>query len=155
MKAKTKSILSKVLAIAGTVLVWLPILFMFLTAIVGSIAAKTLLFDYLMLAELFFLVLAGAVLLFVAGLLSNTLAKWFGWSSAAAVLSLAGAQLIAIASGLAYGDREPSGVVFGVVIGMVVLYNILVVGVGVLGILLIKRLYAQKELPAETFEAEG
>ncbi len=155
MKAKTKETLAKVFAIAGTALVWLPVLFMFLTAIVGSISRKMLLFDYLMLAELFFVVLAGAVLLIVAGILSKTLAKWFGWASAAAVLSLAAAQLIAVVSGLAHGDRSPTGFIFGLVIGMIVLYNLLVIGIGILGILLIRRLYAKKEIPADAIEAEA
>ncbi len=154
MNAKTKSTLSKVFAISGTALVWLPVLFMFLTAIIGSISRGMLLFDYLMLAELFFIVLAGAVLLLAAGILSKTLAKWFVWSSAAAVLSLAATQLIAVVSGLAHGDREPSGFIFGVVIGMIVLYNLLVIGIGILGILLIKQLYAKKELPAENLKTE-
>ncbi len=149
MNTKTKSTLSKVFAIAGTALVWLPVLFMFLTAIIGSLSRKMFLFDYLMLAELFFIVLAGAVSLLVAGILSKTLVKWFVWSSIAAVLSLAAAQLIAIVSGLAHGVHEPSGFFFGIIIGLIVLYNLLVIGIGILGILLIKRLYAKKELPAE------
>lgn len=151
---KTKSTLAKVFAIGGTVLVWLPVLFMFLTAVVGSISAKKLLFDYLMLAELFIAVLIGAILLFVAAILSRTFAKWFGWTTAAAVLSLAASQLIAVVSGLANGDREPAGLIFGLVIGMIVLYDLLVIGIGVLGILLLKRLYTKREVPAQTPDVE-
>ena len=152
MNAKTKSTLSKIFAITGTVLVWLPVAFMFLTAIVGSIAAKKLLFDYLMLAELFFVVLAGSILLIIAGILSKTLTKWLGWTAAAAILSLGASQMLAVVSGLANGEHAPFGFVFGAVIGIIVLYNILVIGIGVLGILLIKRLYAKKERPAESQE---
>jgi len=151
---KTKATLAKVFAIAGTALIWLPVLFMFLTAVIGSISRKMLLFDYLMLAELFFVVLAGAVLLIVAGILSKTLTKWFVWSAVAAVLMLAGSQLTAVVSGLAHGDREPVGFIFGLVIGMIVLYNLLVIGIGILGILLIKRLYLKKELPQQQFETK-
>ncbi len=100
-----------------------------------------------MLAELFFVVIVGAVLLFVAGILSRTYAKWFGWSAAAAALSLAGAQLIAVGSGLAHGNAEPAGFVFGLVVALIVVYNLLVVGIGILGILLIKRLYQSPQAP--------
>lgn len=151
---KTKSVLAKVFAVIGTVLIWLPVLFMFLTAIIGSIAAKKLLFDYMMLAEFFVVVLIGVVLLFAAGILSKTMPKWLGWSSAIAVIALAGAQLTAVASGLAHGDREPTGYIFGFVIGLIMLYNLLVVGIGVLGIRLVKRLYARKTLSSEPSEAQ-
>jgi len=66
MNPKQKNALTKIFAISGAVLLWAPILFMFVTAIVGSIVGKALLFDYLMLAELFPLVALGLVLLVLA-----------------------------------------------------------------------------------------
>ena len=66
MKPKVKSNLTKVFAIAGTLLLAGPILFMIFTAAVGSIVSKTLRFDYLMLAEVFPVILLGLILLFLA-----------------------------------------------------------------------------------------
>ena len=59
MNPKQRSALSKIFAVSGTLLLLAPILFMLVTAVVGSIAGKALLFDYLMLAELFPLVALG------------------------------------------------------------------------------------------------
>ena len=63
MNPKQKRALTKVFAVSGTVVLWAPILFLFVTAIVGSIEGKALLFDYLMLAELFPIVALGLILL--------------------------------------------------------------------------------------------
>ncbi len=71
MNAKQKTTLTKIFSLAGTILVWGPILFMFLTAIVGSIMDKRLLFDYLMLAELFPIVARGLALRILAGALAQ------------------------------------------------------------------------------------
>ena len=76
MKPKLKTILSKIFALAGAILLWAPIAFLFVTAVIASIAEKLLLFDYLMLAELFWLVVSGLILLLVA---------WFGTAIVAVI----------------------------------------------------------------------
>ena len=48
-----KDVLTRILAIAGTVLVWLPILAPALFSVVAVIQEGTFRFDYLMPAELF------------------------------------------------------------------------------------------------------
>ena len=150
MNPRQKSALTKIFAISGAVLLWAPILFMFVTAIVGSIAGKALLFDYLMLAELFPLVALGLVLLVLASLLARTFRKWFGWGGVAALVALTGGQLFASASGLASGAIEPAGAVFAVVISAIVVYNVIVVALAVLAIVLIRRLFQKQpqEAPA-------
>jgi len=150
MNPRQKSALTKIFAISGAVLLWAPILFMFVTAIVGSIAGKTLLFDYLMLAELFPLVALGLVLLVLASLLSRIFRKWFGWGGVAALVALTGGQLFASASGLSSGAIEPAGAVFAVVISAIVVYNVIVVALAVLAIVLIRRLFQKQpqEAPA-------
>ena len=72
MNPKQRSVLTKIFTISGTLMLWTPILFMFVTATVGSIMRKALLFDYLMLAEMFPIVALGLVLLVLASLLSGT-----------------------------------------------------------------------------------
>ena len=141
MNPKLKTILSKIFALAGTILLWAPIAFMFVTAAVGSIAVKQLRFDYLMLAELFFLVAGGLLLLLVASILSRHFIKWFAWGSAAALAAFAGGQLIAIATGLASGSIEPTGLPVTIVIISIVVYNLFVVALAVLGIVLVRRLF--------------
>ena len=144
MNPKQKAALTKVFAISGTVVLWAPILFMFVTAIIGSIASKALLFDYLMLAELFPIVALGLILLVLSSLLSRTFRKWFGWGSVAALLALTSAQILATASGLASGALAESGGVFVTVIAAIVIYNIIIVALAILAILLLRRLFQKQ-----------
>ena len=144
MNPKQRSVLTKIFAISGTLLLWAPILFMFLTAIIGSIIGKALLFDYLMLAELFPIVALGLVLLVLASLLSGTFRKWFGWGGVAALVTLSCGQIFASVSGLASGALAENGAAFAVVIASIVIYNIIVVALAILGILLIHRLFRKE-----------
>lgn len=144
MNPKQKSVLTKIFTIAGTLLLWAPILFMFLTAIVGSIMNKALLFDYLMLAELFPIIALGLVLLVLASLLTGIFRKWFGWGSVAALLARSCGMIFASVSGLASGALAENGAAFAVVIASIVVYNIIVVALAILGILLIRRLFQKK-----------
>lgn len=59
-----KNVFTKILAITGTILTWIPILFTVITSIIGTIANRTFLFDFLMPAELFPIALVGSLLLF-------------------------------------------------------------------------------------------
>ena len=144
MNQKQRSVLTKIFTISGTLLLWAPILFMFITGIVGSIMSKTLLFDYLMLAEMFPIVALGLVLLVLASLLSGTFRKWFGWGSVAALVTLSCGQIFASVSGLASGALAENGAAFAVVIASIVIYNIIVVALAILGILLIRRLFRKE-----------
>ena len=144
MNPKQKSILSKILAVAGTLLLIAPILFLLVTSVVGSISAKTFLFDYLMLAELFPVVAAGLVLLFVASLVSRVYLKWIGFGSAAALILLATSLLYANASGLASGALSMESGAFTLVLVGIALYNLLVLGIAILGILLAKKLFQKQ-----------
>lgn len=144
MTPKQKTALTKIFAVSGTIVLWAPILFLFVTAIVGSIAGKTLLFDYLMLAELFPIVALGLILLVLASLLSRTFRKWFGWGSVAALLALTGAQILATASGLASGALAESGGVFATVIAAIVIYNVIVGALAILAMILLRRLFQKQ-----------
>jgi len=144
MNSKQKSALSKIFAISGTVLLWAPILFMFVTAIVGSIISKAFLFDYYTLVELFPLVALGLILLVLASLLTRTFRKWFGWGSVAALVALTSGLILANASGLASGALADSGVIFAVVIVAIVVYNLVMVALAILGFLLVRRLFQKQ-----------
>jgi len=144
MNPRQKSALTKIFAIAGTLMLWAPILFMFLTAIIGSIAGKALLFDYLMLAELFPIIALGLVLLVLTTLLTKTFRKWFGWGSVAALVALTAGQVLAVTSGLASGALPESGGIFVTVIASIVIYNVLVVALAILAILLLRRIFRKE-----------
>lgn len=151
MNPKLKITLAKILALVGLAALWAPILFMFLTAIVGSIISKTLLFDYLMLAELYFIVIPGLVVLFFSSLFAGRYQKCFGWGGAIAVLLLVGAMALAALSGLASGAIPSAGAPFIIVIAAIIAFNVLVVALAVLSILLVKKLFQkQAQTPSES-----
>jgi hypothetical protein len=150
MNPKKKSALSKIFAVSGAILLWAPILFMFLTAIISSIARKTVLFDFLILAELFPVIVLGLVLLVLASLLSRIFRKWFIWGSIVALVSLVFGQILAVSSGLASGDIPASGGIFITVNGTMILFNIIVIALAILAIVLLRRIYRKKpEQPPE------
>ncbi|ABN07275.1 hypothetical protein Mlab_1106 [Methanocorpusculum labreanum Z] len=123
-----------VCSVIGTVLLWIPIALTLVTGVVGSIFAGKLLMDYLMPAELFFLVLAGWILLIVGSVFSG---KWkipVVITGVATLILLFGAQILAVVSGLASGVVPAEGMIWYLVLGMLILYDLLVIVLGILGI---------------------
>ena len=145
MNPRQKSALTKIFAIAGAVLLWAPILFMLVTGIIVSIATKTLLMDYLLLAEVFPLVALGLVLLVLATLLSRTYRKRIGWISAAALLALVATNIVAAATGLASGEIAPEGPPLIATTICIAIFNLLILAVAILAILLIKRIFHKNQ----------
>ena len=123
-----------VCAVTGSVLLWIPIGLMIVTAIIGSLSAGKLLMDYLMPAELFFLVLAGWILLIIGSALSQTMRGPVGIIGAASVVVLIGSQILAVVSGFASGVVPAEGPIWYLVLGMLILYDLLVIVLGILGI---------------------
>lgn len=152
MNPKQRSVLTKIFALSGTILLAGPILFMLVTAVFGSIASKAFLFDYLMLAELFPLVALGLILLFLAGLLARAYAKWFGWGAFAAIVALAAGQLFATATGLASGALNVANGrgALAVVIVCIAFYDLAVICLALLGVRLVRDLFQKKpEQPSD------
>ena len=139
-----KGVLTKILAVAGTVLVWLPILFTVLTGIMGTIASRVLRFDYLMPAELFPVALVGGASLLWAAYRARSQARPIGWGLVAALAFLFGGQAIAVVTGLASGAREAAGWPFVLVLGLIVLYTLAVIEIGIAGVSLVRNLYSVK-----------
>ncbi|MEA4869770.1 MAG: hypothetical protein VB062_03925 [Christensenella sp.] len=151
MNQKQKSVLSKIFAISGAVFLWGPILFLFVSAIWSSIRAKSFLFDYFTLAELFPIVALGLVLLVLASLVARIYAKWFGWGSVAALVALASGQIYATVSGLASGAIVSGGSAIAIVIASIIVFNLMILGLAILGAVLVRRLYSKKHsAPAPT-----
>jgi hypothetical protein len=140
---KSKDSLTKVLAVIGTVLAWIPILFTLATAPGVSMESDGFPFDYLMPAEFFPAALAGTVLVTAAAILTNK-RKWLFLSGVLAMcLFLGGGLLIAEKTGLASGAIGPSGPFFNLVIGMIALYDLTLLGLCIAALFLLKDLFAK------------
>jgi hypothetical protein len=138
---KKKTLWTKVLAVAGTVLLWLPIAATLITAIIGSISARSFLFDYLMPAELFPLAFVGAGLLLWASFRAKLLVRPISWGLDAVIGLPVAAQLIAIFTGLANGDVARGGWQEILVTTLIGLYGLAIIATGILGIQLCQKLF--------------
>ena len=147
---KQKSALTKIFAISGTILLWAPFLFMLVTAIWGSIQQKSLMIDYLMLAELFPIVALGLILLVLASLISRVYAKWFGWGSVAALVALAGGQIFATVTGLAAGASTQANAAMTIVIVSIVIFNLIILALAILSIVFLRQLFSKAASPEAT-----
>ena len=136
-----KGVLTKILAIAGMVLVWFPILAPILLSAVSFLADRIFRFDYLMPAELFPFALAGGVLLLWAALRARTQRKLIGWGLGGAIVLLFGGQGLAVVTGLASGETATAGWVMWLVLAAIVAYALAVVAIGVGGVLLLRDLF--------------
>ncbi len=137
---ENKGTVTKILAAAGTIFVWLPVLAPFLFAIGGYAQEQVFRFDYLIPGELFIVVFAGGLMLLWAAVRAKTCRGFIGWSLLAAVILLFGSQGIAVATGIASGEREAAGFWWILIMGMFVLYNLTVVMLGVGGLRLFRRI---------------
>ena len=137
-----KGVLTRVLAVVGTILAWIPILFTALTSIVGTISSRMFRFDYLMPAELFPIAFVGALLLLWAARRARSHQKLIGWGFGSAIAFLGGGQLYAVVSGLASGATEPTGWVWALVMSLVALYSLALIEIGIAGILLVRKVHS-------------
>jgi hypothetical protein len=136
-----KNSLTKALAIAGTALVWFPILAPLLLGLASLIADGRFRLDYLMPAELFLVVLVGGILLIWAALRVRKYQKLIGWCLGVAVVFLFSSQGLAVATGLASGAAEPAGWRLALVAAALAIYTLAVIAAGVGGILLLRELF--------------
>jgi hypothetical protein len=144
IKENNKGALTKILAAAGTLLAWIPIVFTVFTSAAGTIITRSFRFDYLMPAELFLFALAGAALLIWAGIRSGLRLKMIGGSSVLAAFFLAACMIIAAVTGMASGRTEAAWLPFIMTILMLALYSVSLIGVGIGGIWLWKDLMKKR-----------
>jgi hypothetical protein len=135
---------TKILAVVGTGLVWLPILAPILFSLVRFLESGRFMFDYLMPAEGFLLVLVGGGLLTWAAKRARSQVRWFAWMLGIGVGLLIGGQALAVVTGLASGEIEPTGWQWFLVLAAIAGYTITVIGMGIGGIQLIKNLFVQQ-----------
>ena len=138
---RKKNILTKTLAIAGTILVWLPVIA--LVFITGSVLIRRGEFhvDYLIPAELFPVFLGGGLLLLWASIRARCYRLWIGVGLGAVGVLIVSGQAIAMLTGLATGATERGGWQWALVLGAIILYDLAVIAVGVGGILLLLKIF--------------
>jgi len=145
-----KGVLTKILAIVGTVLVWFPILAPVLLSVAVIIKDRMFRFDYLMPAELFPATLVGGGLLIWAALRARSRRGLIGWGLGIAVGLLVGGQVLAVVTGMASGETEPAGWWWALVLASIVIYSLALVVIGVGGVLLLRDLFKPSRLPTES-----
>lgn len=138
---KKKDVLTKILTIIGTVMVWVPLLAPVFFSVIFFVRTRMLRFDYLMPAELFPLALIGGGLLLWAAWRSRLHKKLIGWGFGTAVGSLFASQGLAVVTGLASGEIEPAGLWFALVVALLAVYVIALIAMAVGGLLLLRNLY--------------
>ena len=136
-----KGILTKILAIVGTVLVWFPILAPVLLSVAAITKERMFRFDYLMPAELFPVALVGGGLLIWAALRARSRQRLIGWGFGIAVGLLIGGQVLAVVTGLASGETEPTGWPWALVLGSLGGYSLSLLVIGIGGVLLVRDLF--------------
>jgi hypothetical protein len=136
-----KNVFTKILAVTGTVLAWLPILAPIIFSVIALIAMRRFLFDYLMPAELFLVALVGGGLLLWAAFRARSRQRLIGVALAAAVGLLASTQGAAFATGLAHGDTEPGGWEWALVLTLLAGYWLALIILGIGGVLLVRGLF--------------
>lgn len=140
--ATSKGILfTRMLSITGSLFAWFPIVALVVITVVGYLHGGTLHVDYLIPGEFFPAALIGGGLLIWAAIRAGIRRKLVIISLAAAVLMLFGSQALAVATGLATGKMEPVGIWWVIVLGMMGVYTLMVIVLGVAGCLLVKDLF--------------
>lgn len=136
-----KRVFTKVLAIAGAVLVWFPLLAPVLLTLMFLLQTGEFRFDFLMPAELFLFALAGGVLLVWTAVREQLSYKLIVWALVAAVVLLVGSQAFAVVTGLASGETEMAGLVFVVVLAMLAAFTLSLIVLGIGGLLLLRNVF--------------
>lgn len=141
METATRMTVARGLAVIGTVLVGFPLAAPIGLMVAFLVAGGGFHFDFLMPGELFFLALAGGVVLFAASLIARRRRWLIGVSLGAAVLLFAVTSGSAIWTGLASGRTEAAGWPLAVVAGSYGLYVAAVIVLLVAGVLLCRDVF--------------
>ena len=139
-------LLTKALAIIGTVLVWLPLLAPLFFGLFFWRTDGIFRFDYLMPAELSLLVLAGGGLLIWAAFRAHAHLALIAWSLGIAAAALVSSQLLAVVTGLASGETAVGGWQWALVLALLIIYTAAVAAIGVGGVLLLRDLFKPAQL---------
>jgi hypothetical protein len=145
--SENPNLVTKIMALVGTVLVWFPILAPFLLSVTALLQGRVFRFDYLMPAELFPMTLVGGGALLWAALRAHSHRKLIGWSLGLALVLLVGGQALAVVSGLASGATRPTGVWWALVLASLAGSSLAAVGLGLGGVWLLRDLFKPPQRP--------
>ncbi len=140
----TRRTFTRLIALVGDVLVWLPFALLLVTGAGALMARGGLQVDYLIPAEVAPIPLAGGGLLLWAALRARSHRRVIGWSLAAAVILLAGGQVLAVVTGLASGVREATGWRLALVVATFGGYTLALIVMGVGGASLVRRVFKRE-----------
>lgn len=149
-KVENKGVLTKILAMVGTMLVWFPILAPVLLSVAVILYANSFRLDDLMPAELFPVSLVGGGLLVWAARRARSRWRLVGWGLGIAAGLLVGGQVLAVVTGLASGRTEPAGWGWALVLASLVVYSLALVVTGIGGVLLLRDLFKPSRLPTKS-----
>jgi hypothetical protein len=138
------NVLTKGLAITGTVLVWFPIAAPILLSFVALATRGRFLLDYLMPMELFMFAIVGSGLLLWATLRAHSYVKFVAWGIGIAILMFFGVQWFAEVTGMASGATEPTVWMWSIAIAFLIVFVLGIVLVGTGGALLLRDLYKRR-----------
>lgn len=136
-----KTVFTQILALLGVLSVGFTLLAPILIGAIFVIRTGLFRFDFLMPAELFPLVLAGGGLLLWAALRARRYRWLIGGALGAAMVLLVGGQGLAVATGLASGERAAQGFWYITVLVAITGYTLAVVLLAVGGIRLLIDLF--------------
>ena len=145
---ENKGVFTKILAVAGTVLVWFPVLAPILITTILYVQEQIFRFDYLMPAELGLFAFGGGIILLVAAILARSRVKLIGWGLGIALVLVVGGQALAVVTGLADGSTEIGGWQWALVLATLAGYSLAIVAMGVGGILLLRELFTPRQASA-------
>ena len=137
---KKFDLLSYVLGIVGTALIWFPLLAPVVLGLTTLIYDGIFRFDYLIPMEVFPSVLLGGILLVWAARRLHSHLPLLGWSFGIAVALFFGTQLLAVVTGLASGENEAVGWRVWLVMSGLVGYILALLVMAAGGLLLIRDL---------------
>lgn len=135
----TRGLLTKVLAVIGTILVWFPLVAPLALSAVRFAQSGRLQIDYLMPAELFIVALPGGALLLWAAIRARSQRGIVAWSLGIAAGSLVVSMVAASLTGLASGAAEPAGWRLVLVAGLLACYVVSLAVLAIAGVLLTRR----------------
>lgn len=140
---KRDKLFTQILATIGTVLIWITIVLPIVLSISRLISGQRFIFDFLLPAELFAVILSGAILLIWSVILAKTHRIAVFVSLGIAIVCLVGSQVVAVTTGLASGEAEPIGLPWIIVTALIGIYNFSVIALGTAGIFLVRKLRSQ------------
>ena len=136
--------LTRILAILGTILAWLPLAATIFFTLVRLIGGRAFMLDYLMPAELFPAAFVGGGLLLWAALRARSWRGLIACGLVGALVLLAATQALAVITGLASGETEPVGWPWALVTACLGGYTAALVAMGVGGVLLLRVLFKRE-----------